>query len=106
MEALIAWKRLEKLVKRFYPNVQRGRPLYPLAVMIRIHCVQLFYNLSDPAMEDMLYEIESVRRFVAFNWPVRFLMRRQSSTFDTCWRSMDWVRNCFARSTNIWMRKA
>jgi IS5 family transposase len=32
--------------------------------MLRIHCVQLFYNLSDPAMEDMLYEIEAVRRFV------------------------------------------
>ena len=32
--------------------------------MLRIHCVQLFYNLSDPGMEDMLYEAESVRRFV------------------------------------------
>ena len=31
--------------------------------MLRIHCVQLFYNLSDPGMEDMLYEVESVRRF-------------------------------------------
>jgi IS5 family transposase len=31
--------------------------------MMRSHCVQLFYNLSDPVMEDMLYEIESVRRF-------------------------------------------
>ena len=30
---------------------------------MRIHCVQLFYKLSDPALEDMLYEIESVRRF-------------------------------------------
>ena len=29
-----------------------------------IHCVQLFYNLSDPGMEDMLYEVESARRFV------------------------------------------
>ena len=28
--------------------------------MLRIHCVQLFYNLSDPGMEDMLYEVESV----------------------------------------------
>ena len=26
--------------------------------------VQLFYNLSDPGMEDLLYEVESVRRFV------------------------------------------
>ena len=26
--------------------------------MLRIHCVQLFYNLSDPGMEDMLYEVD------------------------------------------------
>ena len=32
--------------------------------MLRIHCVQLFYNLSDPGMENLLYEAESVRRFV------------------------------------------
>ncbi len=31
--------------------------------MLRIHCVQLCYNLSDPAMEGLLYEAESVRRF-------------------------------------------
>ena len=32
--------------------------------MLRIHCVQLIYNLSDPAMEDTLYDGEEVRRFV------------------------------------------
>ena len=32
--------------------------------MLRVHCVQLFYNLSDPGMEDLLYEADSVRRFV------------------------------------------
>ncbi len=31
--------------------------------MLRIHCMQLFYNLSDPAMEDALYEIESMCNF-------------------------------------------
>ena len=36
--------------------------------MLRIHCVQLFYNLSDPGMEDMLYEVES-RRFVGLRLP-------------------------------------
>ena len=64
MDALIPWKRLEKRIRRYYPKIGRGRHPYPLSVMLRIHCVQLFYNLSDPAMEDMLYEIESVRRFV------------------------------------------
>ena len=64
MDALIPWKRLEKRVRRHYPKAGKGRHPYPLSVVLRIHCVQLFYNLSDPAMEDMLYEIESVRRFV------------------------------------------
>ena len=32
--------------------------------MLRVHCLQLFYNLSDPGMEDLLYESDPVRRFV------------------------------------------
>ena len=35
--------------------------------MLRIHCVQLFYNLSDPGMEDLLYEAESVKRFAGLS---------------------------------------
>jgi IS5 family transposase len=64
MDSLVPWEKLEKKIRRHYPKRGRGRPPYPLSVMLRVHCVQLFYNLSDPAMEDMLYEIESVRRFV------------------------------------------
>ena len=32
--------------------------------MLRFHCVQLFYNLSDHGMKDLLYESDPVRRFV------------------------------------------
>lgn len=64
MDKLIPWQRLEKRIRRHYAKVGKGRHPYPLSVMFRIHCVQLFYNLSDPAMEDMLYEVESARRFV------------------------------------------
>lgn len=63
MEKLIPWKQLEKKVGRHYHKGDRGRPPYPLSTMLRVHCMQLFYNLSDPAMEDALYEIESMRRF-------------------------------------------
>jgi IS5 family transposase len=63
MEKLIPWKQLEKKVARYYPKGENGRPPYPLSSMLRVHCMQLFYNLSDPAMEDALYEIESMRRF-------------------------------------------
>jgi len=63
MEKLIPWKQLEKKVTRYYPNGQSSRPPYPLSAMLRVHCMQLFYNLSDPAMEDALYEIELMRHF-------------------------------------------
>ena len=64
MDGLIPWPRLEGRIRPFYPKTGKGRHPYPLAVMLRIHCVQLFYNLSDPGMEDVLYESEPVRRFV------------------------------------------
>lgn len=63
MEALIPWRKLERRLSKHYPKGGNGRPPYPLAVMLRVHCLQLFYNLSDPGMEDALYEIESMRRF-------------------------------------------
>ena len=64
MDGLIPWQRLEERNRPFYPKAGKGRRPYPLPVMLRVHCVQLFYNLSDPGMEDLLYEAESVRRFV------------------------------------------
>ena len=63
MDQLIPWKRLEKKIRPYYPKNGQGRQPYRMSTMLRIHCMQLFYNLSDPAMEDALYEIESMRRF-------------------------------------------
>lgn len=65
MDALIPWKRLEKKIARYYAKAGSagGRPAYPLPTMLRVHCMQLFYNLSDPAMEEALYEIASMRKF-------------------------------------------
>jgi hypothetical protein len=63
MDKLIPWARLEAKIAPHYPKGENGRPPYPLSTMLRVHCLQLFYNLSDPAMEDSLYEIESMRRF-------------------------------------------
>ena len=63
MDSLLPWKQMEKKIRRYYPGNGNGRRPYPLSVMLRVHCMQLFYNLSDPAMEDTLYEIESMRRF-------------------------------------------
>ena len=64
MDTLLPWARLEARIRPVYPTGERGRPPYPLALLLRIHCVQLFDNLSDPAMEDALYDSVAVQRFV------------------------------------------
>ena len=64
MDGLIPWPLLEDRIRPFYPKAGRGRQPYPLSVMLRVHCVQPFCNLSDPGMKDLLYESEPVRRFV------------------------------------------
>ena len=64
MDGLIPWQLLEDRIRPFYPKAGRGRHPYPLSTMLRTQCVQLFYNLSDPGVEDLLYESEPVRRFV------------------------------------------
>ncbi len=67
MDELMPWTRLESLIKPFYPKAGNGRRPYPLSVMFRIHCMQQWYNLSDPAMEDVLYEIASMRWFAGLS---------------------------------------
>ena len=63
MESLVPWEKLEGRIRPHYFQSARGRRPYSQSVMLRVHIVQLCYNLSDPAMEDLLYEAESVRRF-------------------------------------------
>ena len=47
MNSLIPWEQLEERIRPFCPKEGRGRRPYELSAMLRIHCVQLFYNLSD-----------------------------------------------------------
>ena len=51
MDGLIPWQLLEDRIRPFYPKAGRGRHPCPLSTMLRTHCVQLFYNLSDPGVE-------------------------------------------------------
>ena len=63
MDSLVPWQRLEERIRPHYFRAQRGRRPYPLSVMLQVHIVQLSHNLNAPAMEDLLYQAESVRRF-------------------------------------------
>jgi IS5 family transposase len=63
MDQIVPWKELVKLLEPFYGSGERGRRPYPLPTMLRIHLMQNWFGLSDPAMEEALYEIGSMRGF-------------------------------------------
>ena len=63
MNQVVPWARLTKLIEPHYPKVGNGRAPMPLPTMLRIYFLQQWFNLSEPAAEDSLYDIESMRRF-------------------------------------------
>ena len=63
MELVVPWKVLLKIIEPHYPVAGRGRRPYALESMLRVHLMQNWFALSDPAMEEALYEIASLRTF-------------------------------------------
>lgn len=51
------------VIEPVYPKAGNGCRPYPLDIILRIHCMLQWYNLSDGAMEDALYGIASMRLF-------------------------------------------
>jgi IS5 family transposase len=65
MAATVPWSVREAVIAPHYPQQgpQGGRRAFPIAVMLRIYCLQQWYNLSDPGAEEALYDIQSMRAF-------------------------------------------
>ena len=65
MDQVMPWARLRALIEPHYPKASKagGRPPIPLERMLRIYCLQQWYNLSDPAAEEALYDSIVMRKF-------------------------------------------
>ena len=64
MENITPWKEMEAVIEPYYPKAgKRGGQPKPMSAMLRIYFMQQWYALSDPGMEDALYDIEVMRRF-------------------------------------------
>ena len=64
LDRIIPWQDLKSLIGPYYSEGKRGAQPYPLELMIRIHFLQLVYNLSDPMCEETLHDSFACRRFV------------------------------------------
>ena len=63
MDQIIPWKKLTRLIEPHYPKGANGRPPMGTQKMLRIYFMQQWFGLSDPAMEDALYDVQSMARF-------------------------------------------
>jgi transposase, IS5 family len=64
MEKIVPWSGLEALVRPHYAKAGKGRQPVGLSIMLRTYFVQQWFNLSDPGVEEALYESAALRRFV------------------------------------------
>lgn len=64
MNVVVPWERLMAVIEPYYPKGEGGRQPMGLEKMLRIYFVQQWFDLSDPAAEDAIYDSESIRRFV------------------------------------------
>ena len=67
INTILPWKHLLKPNKKRYPNSANDRPAIAPEIMLRIYFIQQCYGLSDPAMEDSLYDNKSMRRFAGIS---------------------------------------
>lgn len=63
MNVMVPWLGIVDMLCPWYPSSRRGRKPFPLILMLRIHCLQLWFDLSDGAAEDALHDVLPFRQF-------------------------------------------
>ena len=67
MEQVVPWRELCALIKPHYPQPGNGRPPVGVERMLGIYFLQQWFNLSDPAVEEALYDSAVMRQFVGID---------------------------------------
>jgi transposase, IS5 family len=67
MERVVPWPALCELIEPVYPKPGNGRPPVGVERMLRIYFLQQWFNLSDPAVEEALYDSRAMRGFVGID---------------------------------------
>lgn len=67
MDLVMPWGELLALIASHAPVAKTGRPPFDLAMMLRIHCLQQWFGLSDLGAEEALFETSFLRDFVGIS---------------------------------------
>ena len=67
MDRVVPWAALIDVIAPYYPEGKNGRPPFALETMLRIHCMQQWFTLSDLAMEEALFDTPIYREFAGLD---------------------------------------
>jgi len=67
MDKAIPWNKILKEIKKYYIISSNGRPKTKLELLFRIYCIQKWFNLSDPGVEEAIYDRLSFQKFLGIN---------------------------------------
>lgn len=68
MDRIVPWSEWVCLIKPYYFKGKRGRPPLGIEKMLRMYLLQLWFNLSDEALEDAVYDSFAMRKFMGLNF--------------------------------------
>ena len=91
MNQVVPWAALVELITPYYPEGHTGRPPFALETMLRVHFLQQWFGLSDPAMEEAFFDVPLYREFAQLDsrgggCPTRALF----CGFATAWKNTSW----------------
>jgi IS5 family transposase len=90
MEQVVPWSGLQSLVEPHYAKAGNGRRPVGLGIMLPTYFVERWFNLSDPGVEEALYESAALRRFVGVD--LEMAPAPDETTISAiCWRSTIWA---------------
>ncbi len=67
MDRVVPWRKLRKVIEPVYPKGAGGRPAKELELMLRIYLLQQWFNLSDPGVEEAVYDSRAMQRFLGID---------------------------------------
>ena len=70
MDSCLPWQKWVETVRPYYPSGKRGRPPREIETMLRMLMLQTWFNLSDEAVEDAIYDSYAMKRFMRLNFEV------------------------------------
>ena len=68
MDEIIPWDEWVSVIEPYYPQGKRGRPPMGIEKMLRMYLLQIWFNLSDPATEDAIYDSYAMRKFTEIDF--------------------------------------